>query len=516
MMTRSALTAPIAKFCFICTAMGLCTLMAGCATNQRDLAPAVYSEPWVPSVKSGMSTSTGGFSVPANPEVAELPPLPAIKSEHVYLLPELIDIAQQQNPDTRIAWQQARQSALAVGIAEAVFLPMISASVIGGYQKTRTPLPHAIGGYQDIDTTGSAVVPALALQWLIFDFGQRSALLEAAKQASYAANVTFNGMHQKLIYDVARTYFQYGAAQTQTKIAAQTLHNSLLIQDAAEQRRKNGIATTVEVAQARQQVAQSQLRRVVAKGNERDAYQALLGAMGVSPTLAIKVAYAEDRALPDVANLPTEQMIRLALSQRPDVLASYAAVKAATAGIKAAEADFLPKVYLAGAVAGGDGRFDIQGLPGISQQTSSSNILVGVSVPIYDGGIRAARVKEAESRATVATEGFKKTQELAVREIVVAADTLSSALESNQAALNLVKTAFITYDAALESYRNGVGTITIANEAANGLLMAQQMSTDAHAASLVAAANLAFVMGKMTNVSASLGGGASVVNISNF
>ncbi|PVF12436.1 TolC family protein, partial [Yersinia pestis] len=44
-------------------------------------------------------------------------------------------------------------------------------------------------------------------------------------------------------------------------------------------------------------------------------------------------------------------------------------------------------------------------------------------------------------------------------------------------------------------------TITVANEAANGLLNAQQMSTDAHAASLVAAANLAFVMGKMTNTS---------------
>ena len=255
------------------------------------------------------------------------------------------------------------------------------------------------------------------------------------------------------------------------------------------------------MALARQQVAQSELRRVVAKGTERDAYQALLGAMGVSPALDINVAYAEDRALPDVTNAPTEKMIRLALSQRPDVLASYAAVEAAKAGIKATEADFLPKVYLAGAVAGGDGRFDIQGLPGISQQTSSSSILVGVSVPLYDGGIRAARVKEAESRAAVAAEGFKKTQELAVREIVVAADTLRSALESNQAALNLVKTSCITYDAALESYRNGVGTITVANEAANGLLNAQQMSSDAHAASLVAAANLAFVMGKMTNVS---------------
>lgn len=91
-------------------------------------------------------------------------------------MPELIDIAQRQNPDTRIAWQQARQAALCGRNGEAIFLPIISASVIGGYQRTTTPLPYAIGNEKDLKTTGSAVIPALALQWLIFDFGQRSVM----------------------------------------------------------------------------------------------------------------------------------------------------------------------------------------------------------------------------------------------------------------------------------------------------------------------------------------------------
>ncbi|WP_154667030.1 TolC family protein [Chania multitudinisentens] len=480
----------------ICTVMGL-WMLTGCATDQLDLAPASPSSPWAPNASPTMN-SGGNFSVPANPLVAELSPPPAMDIEHVYQLPELIDIAQMQNQDTRIAWQQARQAALAVGMVESTFLPMISASVIGGYQSTRTPLPYKVGAQQDLDTSSSAVVPALALQWLIFDFGQRSALQEAAKYTSYAANVTFNGMHQKLIYDVTRTYFQYGAAVARSKVAQGTLHNSQMILQAAQARRNKGIATAVEVAQAQQQVAQAELNRVVSQGAERDSWQALLGAMGISPLSRFKVALTEDKPLPEMTSPPTQAMIKLALSQRPDVLASYADVQAAASGIKAVEADFLPKVYLAGVVAGGNGRFDVQGLPPIGPQTSSSSILLGVSVPLYDGGLRAARVKEAESRAAATNEGFKKTQELAVREIVVAADTLHSALESNKAALNLVKTAFITYDAALESYRNGVGTITVANEAANGLLTAQQMSTDAHAAALIAASNLAFVMGKMT------------------
>ena len=39
-----------------------------------------------------------------------------------YTLPELIDIAQTNNPTTRNAWNDARDAALTAGIAESTFL----------------------------------------------------------------------------------------------------------------------------------------------------------------------------------------------------------------------------------------------------------------------------------------------------------------------------------------------------------------------------------------------------------
>lgn len=470
-------------------------LLTGCATDQLDRAPTTASTPWSADPQSSIIAARN-FSVPDNLQIAALSPPPSIDEGHVYQLPELIDMAQMNNPDTRIAWQQARQAALAVGMAEATFLPIISASVIGGYQKNHTQLPFD----QHLDTSHNAIIPGVGFQWLLFDFGQRSALVDAAKNTSFAANVSFNGIHQKIIYDVTKAYFQYGAALSRVDIAQEALRNSQKVLDAAQARRQSGIATTIEVAQATQQVAQSRLNQVLSQGAERDAWQALLGAIGISPASHFTVSYSSDKPLPEMHSAPTQSMIKLALSRRPDVLASFAAAQAATSGIRATEADFLPKVYVAGAVAGGNGRFDVQGLPSVGSQTSSSNILVGVSVPLYDGGIRAARVKEAESRASAASEAFKKTQDIAVREIVASANTLRSALESNNAALNLVSTATVTYDAAWDSYRNGVGTITAVNEAANGLLAARQLSSDAYAATRIAAANLAFVMGEMTQV----------------
>ena len=43
--------------------------------------------------------------------------------------------AQTLNPDTRVAWERARQAALAVGIVKALYLPALSAIAVGGGQR---------------------------------------------------------------------------------------------------------------------------------------------------------------------------------------------------------------------------------------------------------------------------------------------------------------------------------------------------------------------------------------------
>lgn len=484
----------------------LCVALAGCATDALTLAPASPSTPWQPTPqdtapptrKPNMSSLTKGFTVPSVPEASILPPAPIIDGEHVHNLPELIDIAQRENPETRLAWNSARQAALAVGVVEATFLPMLSANVIAGWQKTQTPIP-LLTGNRSINTELHGVVPALALEWLIFDFGQRKAIADGARATSYATNVLFNGVHQKIIHDVTRAYYQYGAARSQVNIAAQALKNSRFIDHAVEQRQKAGLATVVETAQASQQVAQAKLRQVNAQGLEQNAYQALLAAVGLPPATHIKISNPPDRRLPDTNTTLTDEAIRLALSQRPDVLATYAATTAAKAGIAAAEAEFMPKVYLGAVAAHNRTNFDVRGLPNLQQQTGSASVLLGVTIPLFDGGLRSARLQDAQIQAQKASDIFQKAQLSAMREIIAASNMLRSALASYQAASELVKTADTTYDAALQAYRHGVGTVTATTIAVTALLDAQQARIDARTASQTAAANLAFVMGAMTS-----------------
>ncbi|MGD9888183.1 MAG: TolC family protein [Halothiobacillaceae bacterium] len=485
--------------------------LIGCASNAEHMASSSADKPWVPGgdeqkivwslAKPSVPAAQGmaDFRIPANPKLALLAQPVGYDPERVYRLPELIDLAQRNHPATRVAWQQARQAALAVGAVEATFLPMLSASVIAGRQELATPLPEVLGQSLRLDSTEKGSTQILALQWLLFDFGQREALAAAAKHVALAANTLFNGSHQKLIFEVAQAYYMYAATIERHQFARTALDNAVAIQAAVDARRSQGLATTVETAQARQAVAQAKLRMVQTEGQERDAYQVLLASVGVQIPLKLDASEVAARTLPAPSSAPLDATIEQALAKRPDVAASYANLLAGKAAIDAAKADFFPKIYAAGNLAWGSGRFDAAGLPTIGQQGSGSGVLLGVTLPLFDGGLREARLKGAKSRAAMAEDEFLRVQTAALTEIIIARNALRTALESHRAATELVSAATITYDAALDAYRNGVGTVDVAMAANTALIAAREAMMDAHSASLIGAVRLAFMLGALTS-----------------
>ncbi|MBY8978038.1 TolC family protein [Rhodobacteraceae bacterium NNCM2] len=477
------------------TAALLSAGLLGCSEGKPPGPSPTPAAPW------GLQGSTSGdFSVPAQPAAVEI--APGIQSEKFYDLPELIDLAQRLHPSTKVAWERARQAAIAAGMIEATYLPVITANVIAGRQEIVTPVPTLTGGTDYVDTVGSGVAPYLALQWLLFDFGQRDAWSDAAEQAIYAANVTFNGTHQALIFNVSRAYYLYGAALEDQKYAKQALVNSHRLRDAAQARYNNGLGTTIEVAQAKQLVAQAKLRLVVAQDVVRDTYQELLAAVGIPPSSKIKVTSAANRPLPPSSPIPTEQVIKAALARRPDVLASYAALKASEADAAAAEAEFMPKIYFSGILGTNQNNLQTANLPQIGGQAMAWGVLLGVTIPLYDGGLREARQYSAESKIAEAEAALEQIRQGATREIILAADALRSALETHAAATELANAARITFDAAFDAYQNGIGTITDSTAAETALIDAREAKTDAHAAALVAASTLAFALGNMTSKNA--------------
>jgi outer membrane protein TolC len=488
--------------------------LAGCATSALDMAPGRADKPWVPSVTSDGEIIVGahqaaatedGYVLPANPALAAVPPPPAVEAAKTYSLPELIDLAESNNPTTRIAWDEARRVALAAGIAESAFLPKITASALGGYQGS-SGRETAQGTSFNSNPSLSGTVSAVSLDWLLFDFGERAAVVDAAQQASLISNIAFTAAHQKLIYSVAVAFYTHAAAQARFATAAQSLKDAQDVQAAAEDRYKHGFGTVTEVAQARQGTAQANLSVVQSTGERQDAYLTLITAMGISPLTTIKIADVSGRNLTPAMAAPVETLVADALARRPDMQSAYAAQKASLANVQAARAEFMPKFFLAANGTYNAGSLNITALPSAGQQPPTVNInsshvggsvFVGVTIPLFDGGTRDAALAQARAEADSADARMTQVREDAVRQIALADNALRTGLSTYTASESLRAAAQTTFDAALAAYRNGVGSITDVMLAESRLLTAKNATSDAYSTALSAAATLALSTGAL-------------------
>ena len=501
--------------------LSLAALLAGCATSSVDLAPAAPNVPWTPTTTSDGEIVAGAppsataprsnsYVLPSNAKAAgEAPASANLDKSHPYKLAELIDLAESHNPLTRVAWESARDAALATGIAKTAYLPSVTASVVGAYQTGNNSVT-ASGTQGSLNGSLHGVISAISVQWLLFDFGERDATVSAAEQVSVIANIGFTAVHQQLIYRVALAYYTHIAAQARVGTAEKALTNAREVQTAAESRYAHGVGTVVEVAQARQGTAQAELAQVQASGQAQDSYVTLLDAMGISPLAQIKVAGLEQRKLSAALTGPVDQIVTEALARRPDVLTAYAAHEASLAKLRAAQAEFMPKVFFSATGAYTSNVLDVSTLPGLGQGSGQvpptlnipgthfgATMLLGLTVPIYDGGLRRALEGQARADAAKTDARLEQIRDGATREIVGAANQVRTSLSAFDAAQALASASQITFDAALDAYRNGVGSITDATRAETALLEAQNASSDAYSAALSSAATLALAAGTL-------------------
>ena len=451
-------------------------------------------------------TPRQNFVLPPNREAGVIPaPHIELTTDHEYTLTELIDIAERENPATRVAWQTARNAAISTGMAESSYLPVVTANVLGAYQ-------GAEGSNSSFGATlhnsgklfGSA--ETVSLVWLLFDFGGRRNIVDSVRKLSNVSNIGFTAAHQQVIYAVSIAYYTYVGAVQRHRTALEALANVKDIEAAADARYKHGEGTVIETAQARDLTARAQFAEVTTQGAVEQAYAELLAAMGISPLTTIRIRPVEHHPLVKEDLEPADEIVRDALSRRPDVLEAYSTVQASQASVKAAQAQNRPKVFLAGTGAYVSGQVGLTAIPGIGEQLPTLNItgsqwngtvLVGVSIPIFDAHRRANAIQQAKNDEDKAAAALNEVRLNAVRQIVSAQISLRSSLAANDAASISRAAAQTSYEAALDSYKEGVGTVTSALEAETHLFEADLAEADAYISALSAAATLAYATGQL-------------------
>ena len=416
-----------------------------------------------------------------------------------YELPELIDLAQRTNPETRVAWEGARRAALAVGLVESEYFPMLAISVLGGYQNTAVPVPTSVAADGFFRLELLQAVPALNLRWLLLDFGRRGSARDAAKERLLAANLGFNRKHQQVVFAVQRAFYGLTSIRARIAVAQSSLDAARTVQEATESRLTRGLATRPEVALSRQQAAQAMfdLEDVLAK--ERDAQVTLAESIGITPTTPVQVT--DFSALPAGTQLQdsVEKTIDRALEKRPDLLARVAALRASEAEVRRARAAYWPTVSLVGDVGSilGKARItaDDQSTKWFGATQPSYGIGLSLAWEVFDGGARQRRVELAESARRSAEDEITATRDRAVSEVWKAYTDVKLAYRRLDVAAALLEASQQAYDDSLASYRQGLGTLTDLLAARRELSRARFVELDTKVQLLQSAATLAFSTG---------------------
>jgi outer membrane protein TolC len=461
----------------------LCMLVAdGIAFAQKP--PPAPDRPW--------DAPSAGYQikVPARP-LSNTVPNPA----EIYTLAELIDIAEQNNPDTRVAWENAKTRAAELGIAKASLYPALAAAALA--QSTRDEVLLGSSYYRH---TQESFSPAFVLDYTIFDFGERSQAIAISRNNLLAANFQFNDTQRKVIFNVMRAYYQLLNTQGQQEAAEADLTNAQTVEHAAEARLKNGLATLPDVLEARSATAQADYDLQAVIGASEIAYGNLATALGISPLNPLKLETIEKLKMPQKIDETMDESIDRALAQRPDLLDRVAQLHAAGAEVKEARRAYSPTLSLDGT--GGLDRiygeqYEYPGRYSPTQETWRAQL--SLRWTIFDGLARENRLSKAKAEQKQAAAALDAIRDQVENDVWSAYSTASTALQEQRAAAALLAAASESYDAALKSYNYGVRSQIDVVSAQQKLAAARTADVTARADLLSAMAALAFQTGDLLN-----------------
>jgi outer membrane protein len=413
-----------------------------------------------------------------------------IDSTKTYALAELIDLAEAHNPATRVDWERARSQAGALGVTRSELFPTLASAAV-----SQTARQQAFFGNRFYGQEIQNFQIEMNLNYTVFDFGARSGRINEAKAQLLAANFAFNDTHRQVVYQVQQSYYRLLNSMGQEDAALASLSNAQAVQQAAEERQAHGLATLPDVLEARSATAQAEYDLQAIIGAEQIARGDLATAVGAYATAVIRVQPLDQIPTAEAIDDAVDKAINRAFGQRPDLMRQVAEIRSAEAGVKQAKAAYYPALSLTAIAA-------VPSLSGLQSPYpwAHTTDLVGelsfnLQWTVFDGGARKSRMAEARSgvRAAEAEANVKRNQ--IADEVWTAYSNLTTAFRQRQSALALLEASTQSYNAALESYSNGVRNLLDVTAAQRTLAQARSADVSARTQVLTSLADLAFTTG---------------------
>jgi len=408
----------------------------------------------------------------------------------------------QANPNLTAQREALKATDANVAIARSAGRPQIAANVGLTRDLTRS------GRFDTGLSKGPFITGGVDLSMPLFQGGTVRNDIRAAKTRVEAGRATLRAVEGDVFTEAVAAYMDVIRDRATVELNANNVRVLTTNLEATRDRFEIGDVTRTDVAQSESRLALAQSRLTTAQGRLISSEQNYRRIIGRPP--------GELQPPPPLPPLPAtpEQAVQIALSNNPDLIAATRQALAAGFDVRSVRGTRLPTVS---AIASGDYARTTSGeTGGIDRSGTATSIGLQSRIPLYQGGLPSARIRQAQ-----ALEGQALELRVASERAVVAATR--SAFADYQAAMNAIKSNEVAVKAselALEGVRaeNSVGTRTILDvlDAEQELLNSQVLLVTARRDAYVAGFQLLNAMGQAEADDLGLDGGPLYDPLGNY
>ncbi len=315
---------------------------------------------------------------------------------------ELIEAAQNVSPSLAMASSRIAQARASARSTQAASGPTLDASA---------SISRAQAATFPTTPPSNTVQAGLMAGWEIDLFGANRAANSAAAERLASAQANWHDARVSVAAEVANQYIAYRACTVQLALTRQDAASK------AETARLTGITTRAGFTATGQQAlvdavaAEAANQAVSVAAQCESGIKALVALTGLPETgLKQKLAAATTATEAPVAvgRIPAQ-----ALNQRPDLFAAQRDVAAASQDLAGSQAQQYPRLSLSGSI----GALNVNTGAVSADLTTWSIGPLALSLPLYDGGRRAANVEAAKARYDEAAAVYQSRVRAAVREV---------------------------------------------------------------------------------------------------
>ena len=329
------------------------------------------------------------------------------------------------NPDINTQRAAVRAADEAVPIANAGYLPKVSATANIGIERAETSIVGPGGGVAGSgDVTLKPRGYGVSANETVFNGNQTINSIRQAESKVFGAREQLRNTEQNTLLSGVTAYMD---VLQDTAILDLDRNNVDVLKEQLRETRDRftvGEVTRTDVAQAEASLSSAEATALSAEATLQAAVARYRQFIGDQPT---KLAPVKPLMKPLPKTLP--QAISISQVEHPAIAASLHGVDAAQLQVKIAEGALYPTIGVSASLTN---QYDASGIPGF--HVLAGQIMGQLTIPIYQGGAEYATTRQAKetlSQQEIQTDSLRNQ----VRQAVVAAWGL------NQAAVGVVRAA---------------------------------------------------------------------------